>query len=81
MVLSELDKTPAMTEPVECSIVDELPLKSLPARYGVARSQIYNRINALGIVTVKRDKNKAYVTADQITLLDRIHELICRTTR
>ncbi|MGB7313904.1 MAG: hypothetical protein WA939_13305 [Nodosilinea sp.] len=65
-----------MTEPVECALVDELPLKSLPDRYGVARSQIYNRINALGIVTVKRDKNKAYVTKDQIALLDQIHELI-----
>ncbi|MBD2110882.1 hypothetical protein H6F59_03445 [Nodosilinea sp. FACHB-141] len=51
-------------------------LKSLPNRYGVARSQIYNRTNVLGIVTVKRDKNKAYVTADHIKLLDQIHELI-----
>lgn len=65
-----------MTEPVECALVDELPLKSLPDRYGVARSQIYNRINALGIVTVKREKNKAYVTKEQLALLDRIHELI-----
>jgi hypothetical protein len=65
-----------MTKPVEFALVDELPLKSLTARYGVARSQIYNRINALGIVTVKREKNKAYVTADQIALLDQIHELI-----
>lgn len=65
-----------MTELIESAFVDELPVKSLLARYGVARSQIYNRINALGIVTVKRDKNKAYVTADQLALLDRIHQLI-----
>lgn len=55
--------------------VDELPLSALPDRYGVARSQIYNRINALGIETIKRG-NKAYVNAQQIAQLDQIHGLI-----
>ncbi|HEY9881813.1 MAG TPA: hypothetical protein V6D29_25405 [Leptolyngbyaceae cyanobacterium] len=56
-------------------VVDELPLTALPDRYGVARSQIYNRIKALGIETVKRD-NRAYVGAAQIAQLDQIHQLI-----
>jgi hypothetical protein len=55
--------------------VDELPLSALPDRYGVARSQIYNRINVLGIETIKRGK-KAYVNASQIAQLDQIHGLI-----
>ncbi|WP_017301964.1 hypothetical protein [Nodosilinea nodulosa] len=52
--------------------VDELPLKSLPDRYGVARSQVYNRIKALGVKTIKRNQ-KAYVNADQLALLDQLH--------
>ena len=55
--------------------IDELPVSALPDRYGVARSQIYNRINALGIETIKRG-NKAYVVASQIEQLDQIHVLI-----
>jgi hypothetical protein len=63
-----------MTELVE-GVLDELPVASLPDRYGVARSQIYNRIKALAIKTIKRN-NKAYVNGDQIALLDRIHQLL-----
>jgi hypothetical protein len=63
-----------MTELVE-GILDELPVASLPDRYGVARSQIYNRIKALGIQTTRRD-NKAYVNTEQIALMDRMHELL-----
>lgn len=55
--------------------VDELPLKSLPDRYGVARSQVYNRIKALGIKTIKRQQ-KAYVNRDQLALLDQLHALL-----
>ncbi|WP_421655743.1 hypothetical protein [Leptothermofonsia sp. ETS-13] len=55
--------------------IDSLPVSALPDRYGVARSQVYNRINALGITTTKRS-NKAYVDADQLQLLDAIHTLI-----
>jgi hypothetical protein len=55
--------------------IDELPLQSLPSRYGVARSQVFNRIKALGIETIKR-KNKAYVNQDQLALLDDLHNLI-----
>ena len=55
--------------------VDELPVQSLPDRYGVARSQVFNRIKALGIKTIKR-KNKAYVNADHLALLDQLHKLL-----
>lgn len=55
--------------------VDELPLQSLPSRYGVARSQVFNRIKALGIKTIKRDR-KAYVNKDQLAQLDHLHDLI-----
>lgn len=55
--------------------VDELPLSSLMDRYEVARSQVFNRIKALGIKTIKR-KQKAYVNADQLSLLDQLHKLL-----
>jgi hypothetical protein len=60
---------------LESVLVDELPVQSLPDRYGVARSQIYNRIKSLGIETIKR-KQKAYVNADQLALLDELHKLL-----
>ncbi|MGG6241587.1 hypothetical protein ACQ4N7_23420 [Nodosilinea sp. AN01ver1] len=60
---------------IESILVDELPIKSLPDRFGVARSQVYNRIKALGIKTIKRNQ-KAYVNADQLALLDQLHKLI-----
>lgn len=59
----------------ESVLVDELPLKSLPARYEISRSQMFNRINALGIKTIKRQQ-KAYVNADQLALLDQLHKLL-----
>jgi hypothetical protein len=55
--------------------IDELPLTALPDRYGVARSQVYNRIAALGIQTEKRG-NRGFVNAQQIALLDRMADLI-----
>jgi hypothetical protein len=55
--------------------VDELPVAVLPDRYKVARSQVYNRVKALGLETTKRN-NKAYVNAEQIAQLDQIHHLI-----
>ena len=55
--------------------IDSLPVSSLPDRYGVARSQIYNRLNKLNLQTQKRG-NKAYVNAQQIAQLDQIHQLI-----
>lgn len=55
--------------------VDEVSLQSLPSLYGVARSQVFNRIKALGIKTIKRDR-KAYVNKDQLAMLDDLHNLI-----
>lgn len=57
--------------------IDEVPVSSLPDRYSVARSQIYNRINALGIETLKRG-NKAYVDAGHLAQLDQLHECLNR---
>jgi hypothetical protein len=56
-------------------LVDELPVQSLPKHYGVARSQVFNRIKALGIETIKR-KQKAYVNADHLAVLDQLHDLL-----
>ncbi|MBE9109884.1 hypothetical protein IQ273_10740 [Nodosilinea sp. LEGE 07298] len=56
-------------------LVDELPLASLKDHYGVARSQVFNRIKVLGIETIKR-KQKAYVNVNHLELVDRLHELI-----
>lgn len=64
-----------MVEPAAETTIDALPVTALPNRYGVARSQVYNRIKALGIETLKRG-NKAFVDAEQIAQLDRIAELI-----
>jgi hypothetical protein len=55
--------------------LDALPVSALPDRYGVARSQVYNRIKVLGIATQKR-VGKAYVDAAQLAQLDHIAQLI-----
>jgi hypothetical protein len=55
--------------------LDALPVSALPDRYGVARSQVYNRIKVLGIETQKR-VGKAYVDAAQLAQLDHIAQLI-----
>jgi hypothetical protein len=55
--------------------LDALPVSALPDRYGVARSQVYNRIKVLGIATHKQ-VGKAYVSAAQIAQLDHIAQLI-----
>lgn len=55
--------------------IDSLPVASLPDRYGIARSVLYNRLTDLKIETEKRG-NKAYVSADQLQLLDELHQHI-----
>ena len=55
--------------------IDLLPVASLPDRYSKAKSQVYSRLNALGITTHKQG-NKAYVDASQLQHLDAIHQLI-----
>lgn len=52
-----------------------LSVSVLQDRYGVARSQVYNRLKVLQIEAEKRG-NKAYVNARQIALLDQIHQMV-----
>jgi hypothetical protein len=47
----------------------------LPSRYGIARSNLYTRLKDLGIEPEKMGK-KAYVNAEQLQLLDALHEHI-----
>lgn len=51
--------------------IDLVPLTQLPTRYGIARSNLYNRIKELKIETVKQGR-KAFVTAAQLELLDEL---------
>ena len=58
----------------------ELPIASLPDRYGVARSQVYTRLDALkqrdpSLTPLKRNR-KAYANARLITALDAMHTFI-----
>ncbi len=49
--------------------LDLIPVANLSDRYGVVRSNIYNRLSALKIEPEKQG-NKAYINADQLALMD-----------
>ncbi len=55
--------------------IDRIPVNQLISRYKLARSAVYKRMADLGI---EREKigNRAYVSAQQITLLDELHAFI-----
>ncbi|HEY9646973.1 MAG TPA: hypothetical protein V6C88_11415 [Chroococcidiopsis sp.] len=53
--------------------LDAIPVASLSDRYGVARSNIYNRLAGLNIEPEKQG-GKAYLNADQLALMDRLDE-------
>ncbi|XPM59892.2 MAG: hypothetical protein EDM05_022000 [Leptolyngbya sp. IPPAS B-1204] len=55
--------------------VDRIPVNQLMERYRLARSAVYKRIEDLGIKTEKIG-NKAYVNAEQLRLLDELHQFI-----
>ncbi len=55
--------------------IDRLPVNQLTERYNLVRSAVYTRLEALGIKP-ERVGNKAYVTAEQLQLLDDLHEFI-----
>lgn len=55
--------------------IDRLPVNQLTERYNLVRSAVYTRLEALGIKPV-RIGNKAYVTGEQLQLLDDLHEFI-----
>jgi DNA-binding Lrp family transcriptional regulator len=49
--------------------VDLIPLSQLPERYGIARSNLYNRLKDLKIESIKQGR-KAFITASQLQMLD-----------
>ncbi|WP_121970693.1 hypothetical protein [Leptolyngbya sp. BC1307] len=53
----------------------QIPVTQLFTRYGLSKSAVYKRMADLGI---KRQKlgNRAYIAADQVALLDELHEHI-----
>lgn len=55
--------------------IDRVPVNQLTDRYDLVRSAIYTRFEALGIKP-QRVGNKAYVNAEQIKLLDALHDFI-----
>jgi hypothetical protein len=52
--------------------IDLVPVTQLPSRYGIARSNLYNRLKDLKIETIKQGK-KAFISGDALKLLDRLH--------
>jgi hypothetical protein len=55
--------------------IDLVPITQLPSRYGIARSNLYTRLKDLGIELEKIGK-KAFVNAEQLQLLDALHDHI-----
>lgn len=55
--------------------IDRVPLNQLPSRYGIARSALYTRLKDLKIEPGK-DGKRAYLNAQQLQLLDALHEHI-----
>ena len=60
--------------------IDEMPVASLDVRYGVHRSQVYNRLEAIkrrrGDLVPFRRGRKSYVNAELLSLLDGMAALI-----
>ncbi len=52
--------------------VDLIPLSQLPSRYGIARSNLYNRLKDLKIKPIKQGR-KAFVSDSSLQLLDQLH--------
>jgi hypothetical protein len=57
--------------------IDRIPLTQLPSRYGIPRSALYTYLKDLQIEPSKEGR-KAYVSAEQLQLLDDLHEHIQR---
>ncbi|MFM7449450.1 MAG: hypothetical protein ACKO24_12735 [Leptolyngbyaceae cyanobacterium] len=55
--------------------IDRLPVSQLMDRYGIVRSAVYTRMDALGIKPEKVG-NKAFVTSKQIKVLDDLHQFL-----
>jgi len=54
---------------------DLMPVGLLPDRYALGKSVIYKRRKALGI-SAKKLGGKAYISEEQLALLDALHEFI-----
>jgi biotin operon repressor len=56
--------------------LDSLTIKDLEARYGVTRSNIYNRMNGLKEkgypMDLEKQGGKSILNADQVSLMDRL---------
>ncbi|GAB4146159.1 MAG: hypothetical protein Fur0046_24030 [Cyanobacteria bacterium J069] len=55
--------------------IDRVPVNQLSQRYRLARSAVYKRLNDLGIDPQKVG-NKSFVNAEQLSLLDDLHQFI-----
>jgi hypothetical protein len=55
--------------------IDPFPVAALQDRYNLGKQAVYNRIDALSIQTFKQG-NKSYITADDVELLDQLHDHI-----
>lgn len=56
-------------------ILNQIPLSSLPSRYGIGRTAVYSRIKALNVQPIRKGK-KAFLSQSQIKLLDKLHEYL-----
>lgn len=55
------------------SVIDRVRICRLPSRYGIARSALYTRMQALGIKPEKEGK-QASISLDQLHQLDALHD-------
>jgi hypothetical protein len=54
----------------------DFPIKQLPERYSLARSAVYVRMKRLNI-TPHTQGNRSYINANQLDLLDDLHDFLC----
>jgi hypothetical protein len=57
--------------------IDKFPVSQLPSRYDLARSAVYKRMEQLGIAPEKIGQ-RSYINADQLQLMDELHQFIGR---
>ena len=57
--------------------IDKFPVSQLPARYDLARSAVYKRMEQLGIAPQKIGQ-RSYINAVQLQLMDELHQFIGR---
>lgn len=55
--------------------IDNFPVSQLQNRFSLGKQAVYNRLDALGIKPFK-EGNRSKITADQLQLLDQLHEHI-----